>query len=289
MKLQDKIETIVKTEEIQSVSIDLAESVIDLVIDDEVLKGFPIIGPIVGLTKGIFTIKDRLLTKKLIHLLTELKSIPLEQRNEQIDKINNSQKYESSIGEKLLFVIDKAEDSKTSSIIGKLLKLCLLEKISYNTFISCSQIINSTNVDLIKAKCINNLLGRVEKNKTSETNLPQYLFELSSLNAFQLLILKWAVIRESETHENLKFRTFYEFLMENSEIEQSEEVIMFKTNLFQLGFKNILDPNVGLNSIPDFPTKISTTEYTYQLFNVFELAEIVGVDIEIVDKLLRRK
>ena len=64
MKLQDKIETIVKTEEIQSVSIDLAESVIDLVIDDEVLKGFPIIGPIVGLTKGIFTIKDRLLTKK---------------------------------------------------------------------------------------------------------------------------------------------------------------------------------------------------------------------------------
>ncbi|AZQ59735.1 hypothetical protein EJ994_13360 [Maribacter sp. MJ134] len=289
MKLQEKIETVVKTEEIQSVSIDLAESVVDLALDDGLLRDIPLIGSIVGLSKGYFTIKDRLLTKKLLYFLTELQTIPLEERQKQIKKINSSEKYESSVGDKLLFVIDKAEDSRIASLIGKLFRLNILSKLSYNTFISCTQIINTSNIDLIRFQCVTNLLHKVEFNDVSEINLPHYLSELNGLNTSQLLILRWVVIRNNETSDNLRLKPFYNLLMEDSELEQSEEVVMFKSNLFQLGFKHILDPTSGLNTIPDFPKSVSPTEYAFQLFNAYGLEQIVEIDIEIIDKLLRRK
>lgn len=289
MKIQEKIEATIKTEEIQDVSIDVAESIVDIALDDGVLRDIPLIGSIVGLSKGYFTIKDRLLTKKLLFFLLELQSIPMKERISQLEKINNSEKYESNVGDKLLFVIDKAEDSRIASLIGKLFRLNILEKMSYNNFIRCTQIINSSNIDLTKYDCIELLINKLELNGISEVNFSQYLLELDRLNLSQIQILKWVVENQNVSSNNLNLSDFYELLMQKSCIEMSEEVVMFKSNIFQMGFRNLLDPTSGLDSNPDFPTSLHPTEYAHQLYKAFSLNEIEKIDISEVDRILRRK
>ena len=99
-----------------------------------------------GIGKGYVSIKDRLFTKKLISFLHELKEIPIEQRNKQLQQIEESDKYTSNVGEKILFIIEKTSDNQKSSFVGKLFAAYLKEEITYKDFIRCAEIVNKANI-----------------------------------------------------------------------------------------------------------------------------------------------
>jgi len=71
-RLSKSLEETLKDSDLQNVTIDLAETLTDTLIENGVLKDIPIIGSVIGLTKAAISLNDRLLIKKLIYFISEL-------------------------------------------------------------------------------------------------------------------------------------------------------------------------------------------------------------------------
>lgn len=95
----------------------------------------------------IGSVRDALFTKKLISFLSELSDVSVEQRRSMIESIDNSNDYKIKVGEKLIYIIEKAEDHYTSKIIAIFFSEFLSGKITYNQFLKISRIIDSMFID----------------------------------------------------------------------------------------------------------------------------------------------
>lgn len=146
MSIKETILETIKSSDLKAVTKDLAETIIDGFIKDGIIKDIPVLGSIFGIGKGIMSISDRLFTKKLLLFIYEIKDMTLEDRNNQIAKIQESITYQDSIGEKLLMLIDKCNDSKKASWIGKLFLHCLKNELKYDEFLRCSEIVNNASL-----------------------------------------------------------------------------------------------------------------------------------------------
>jgi len=140
-KISNSLEETLKDSDLQSVTVDLAETLTDALIHDGVLKDIPVFGTVLGLSKFAINLNDRLLVKKLIYFISELKEVDKEKRNRLISGIDNSEKEQIKVGEKLLYIIDKAEDHLIAKYVAVIFKAFLNEEISYSDFLRCSTII----------------------------------------------------------------------------------------------------------------------------------------------------
>lgn len=135
---------VIKDKEFQTVTKDLTEVVIDSNIAEGLLKDVPLLSTIIGTFNTVTNIKDKLFLKKILTFLYELKSISENKIEEQINKIEEDLKYRTKVGEKLLFIIDKCEDTDKASLTGLLFKSFLEKKIDYDQFITGTNIIEKT-------------------------------------------------------------------------------------------------------------------------------------------------
>ncbi len=133
----------IRNSDLQNVSADLAEIVLDSMLEDGILKDLPIVGSIIGLSKKTLTVKDSLFLKKIIFFLTELKDIPSKQRQEMIDSVNKSNKQKIKVGEKLIFILDKCDDYCDAKYIGQFFCGFLENKITYEEFLKGARIIQN--------------------------------------------------------------------------------------------------------------------------------------------------
>ncbi|MDP9957592.1 hypothetical protein J2X97_003261 [Epilithonimonas hungarica] len=149
MSISKEITDTIKDEKFQEYISDITEVYLDSFLSEGIIKDIPILGLLLK-TKNIFqTIQERLFTKKLYSFLKQLENIPTEKRINQIEKIDNDIKYQTKVGEKILYLINNAEDSEKSGYIGLLFKNFLLELISYDDFLRTVNCIDKINlVDL---------------------------------------------------------------------------------------------------------------------------------------------
>ena len=131
-----------KDTDLQNVTIDLAESLTDSMLDDSLAKEIPIIGTVVGIYKTAIGIRERLFLKKVIYFIAELGSISKDKRKKLITKIDSSKKYRTKVGEKLLYIIDKCEDHEKVKLISRLFLAFLKEEINYSEFLRSASIID---------------------------------------------------------------------------------------------------------------------------------------------------
>ncbi len=143
MKLPKLLEKSLKKDDLSHLTANLGEVGIDAILDNGVLKDIPILSSIVGSINAIGSIRDALFTKKLISFLSELTDIPMEQRQSMIESIDNSDDYKIKVGEKLIYIIEKAEDHYTSKIIAMFFAEFLAGEITYDEFLKISRIIDS--------------------------------------------------------------------------------------------------------------------------------------------------
>jgi hypothetical protein len=147
--LSNSLEQTLKNSDLQNVTISLAEVFMDRLMKEGIAKEIPIIGTIIGAGKATIGIKESLFLKKIIYFISELKNISATKRHKMISEIDNSGKFRSKVGEKLLYIIDKCDDHEKSQIIARLFSAFLLEIISYDEFLRASHIIDQVmNEDL---------------------------------------------------------------------------------------------------------------------------------------------
>ncbi|EIZ1340456.1 hypothetical protein WB861_004467 [Vibrio parahaemolyticus] len=143
MKLSKSLEDSLKKDDLSNLAVNIGEVGIDAILDNGVLRDIPILSSIVGGINAIGSVRDALFTKKLVSFLSELSDIPVEQRRSMIDSIDNSDDYKVKVGEKLIYIIEKAEDHYTSKVIAIFFSEFLVGEITYNQFLKISRIINS--------------------------------------------------------------------------------------------------------------------------------------------------
>lgn len=144
---QDKLSsslgmTLVKSD-LSGVTTNLLETILDgEIIEEGILRDIPIINSIIGLGKTVNSVQNFLFTKKILSFLTGLNNISVEKRNGIISKIDSDQKYNQSVGSKILFILDNAQDHISAKLIAKLFVAFIKEKLTYQEFCKASMIIN---------------------------------------------------------------------------------------------------------------------------------------------------
>lgn len=140
-KISNSFGQTLKESNLQNVSIGIAESLTDSLLEDGLLKDIPIIGTIVGLGKTSIKITDLLFLKKVIAFLSELENVSINDRKEMIDKIDSSETYRIKVGEKLLYIIDKCDDHENAQYVSKLFAGYLEREIDYPDFLRGAKVI----------------------------------------------------------------------------------------------------------------------------------------------------
>ncbi len=148
-----KLELVIKDSDLPSLSKDFAEVAVDGILDDGILRDLPLVGAVVGVIKFGNSINKHLSAKKIYKFLFELHKIPQEDRIKKIDEINNSKKYQSSVGEMIFELLDRIESDGKPEIIGKMFAAVIEEKIDFTDYLRCAHIVkNFFYYDLVTLK-----------------------------------------------------------------------------------------------------------------------------------------
>lgn len=147
MKIRESLLESIKSEGIKDVSYEFGEMIIDSKLEDGILKDIPVIGTLINLNKGRLSIQDRIFSKKILHFLYRLKEVEDEKRIKMIDKIEKSEPDRIKVGEKVLYLLDKADDHVKAEMIGVLFTDMIRDKLNYEGFKRCSDIINKAFLD----------------------------------------------------------------------------------------------------------------------------------------------
>ncbi|URW79091.1 hypothetical protein [Xiashengella succiniciproducens] len=140
-KISNSFGQTLKDSNLQNVSIGIAETLSDSMLEDGLLKDIPVIGTIVGLGKTSIKITDLLFLKKVISFLSELENVSIKDRKKMIDKIDSSEKFRIKVGEKLLYIIDKCDDHENAQYVSKLFAGYLEREIDYPDFLRGAKVI----------------------------------------------------------------------------------------------------------------------------------------------------
>lgn len=185
------------------------------IFDKEILVEIPYVSTIVNIATFGSKIKQYFFAKNLIKFLLQLESIPLEEREDFIKKLENS-KESKKVGDNLILIIDSLDDDEKAVILGKLFKRTIEGKITIDTFHRLA--IGIKNIYL------EDLLMFIEWHSQSQYNLHEDINSSLYQNSFLSLKLS-EVIRPN--YENIT-------LMALGERSVVEPTLEFKIS--ELGF-----------------------------------------------------
>lgn len=144
--MKSELIQIIKSRDFNDLISDVNETILDSILDDSLLKDIPIFGLLFKSKNLISTIQDKFFIKKLFTFLKQLEQTSAENRERETEKIDNNPNYRTKVGEKLLFIINEADDCEKAEYIGKLYKEFINKNLHYDDFIRAVNYINKTNI-----------------------------------------------------------------------------------------------------------------------------------------------
>lgn len=207
-KIQDSFDLTLKNSNLQNIVSDFAELSVDSILQEGVLKDIPIVSTLISLTKVGISINDKLFLKKILYFINNIKDVPVETRKEMIEEIDGSEKFRVKIGEKLLYIIESSNDHENSELVSKFFRAFLENKIKYDEFLKCSEIIKKI------------LIGDLNwfLYEATEDMEPQQAAEMIGSGLFVVSYYEGQIIVDDAHHGNWKDRfagTKYEARLED--------------------------------------------------------------------------
>lgn len=130
---------------------DIGEIMIDAVLNDGVLKDLPILGTMVGVGKCIKNVYDIRFAKKLIAFLIPIKDVPPGQRAETIQKWEQDKNYKGKVGDTLLGMIERCDDTAKAVWLSKLFYALVLKRNYSRLFMRAEKTLSSLSVMDVQA------------------------------------------------------------------------------------------------------------------------------------------
>lgn len=182
-KLSNAMEQTLETSNLSFVG-NLAEIGVDTVIKDDLLRDIPIFGTLVGVGKCIRNVVDYLFAQKLIRFLTTIKDCDPKDRYEAIAQWEKDAKYRIKVGETIIGMIARCDDSIKAEWLSKLFYHLVLKKKYSHLFMRAEKALSSLSVMDIQV-----FLGlpkdaySVQPEENCEPYLGSGLYGLSHVNA----------------------------------------------------------------------------------------------------------
>lgn len=130
-KRGEGIVNILRSDSVVSVGKEYLELGIDMALDSGALKEIPFVSTVVGIFNLAGTVKDQLITTKLIRFLNQLSGIPQEDRVEMIQKLNENGKFSGKVGSAVIEILDRMESEKKPELAAKCFAAYAKEEISF--------------------------------------------------------------------------------------------------------------------------------------------------------------
>ena len=130
---------------------DIGELMIDAALNDGVLKEVPILGTIVGVGKCIKNLYDIRFAKKLIAFLVPIKDVPSEKRIEAIKKWEEDGNYRGKVGDTLLGMIERCDDTVKAVWLSKLFYELVLKRHNPRLFMRSEKTLSVLSVRDVQA------------------------------------------------------------------------------------------------------------------------------------------
>ncbi len=141
----DNNKEVIKSE-LVALSTNLGEVAIDSIISDGIFKDVPVIGTCVSIGKAVNSFSNYRIIKNIIKFINELDT----KSNEEIEKLKEKHFRDNDypkIGEKIFYVLEKADDDKKIKWLAECFRRFLDGTIDKTQFMRLSSIINNTYVD----------------------------------------------------------------------------------------------------------------------------------------------
>lgn len=116
-----------------SIAKDITELSIDALLEDGTLKDIPVVGWVFSLAKMGFSVSDRIYCKKILCFLDGLEDVNQADRHTFIRELEDEDEQRKS-GERLLMMLNKYDDFKKATYLGKLYSMKLKKKITKQDF-----------------------------------------------------------------------------------------------------------------------------------------------------------
>lgn len=127
--------------------IDIAETSIDNLLNNDVIKTIPVVKVIAGFLQTGANIQDKLFLKKILVFLQRIESVTEEERKIMIKEIDGSGKHKVKVGEKLLYILDSCDDYTNAENVANLFSAMLKKKITYRQYVQAAQVIARISKD----------------------------------------------------------------------------------------------------------------------------------------------
>ena len=124
----------------------IGELALDNVLDPGLLRDIPIIGMVMGISQTGIAIRDRIFVKKIVRFLTELKSVPEQERRDFVGKLLLDSSHRVDVGEKLLMIIDRLDDYQKAGIVGSLFRHAIKGRITMEEFYRLSVVVERAHL-----------------------------------------------------------------------------------------------------------------------------------------------
>lgn len=125
---------------------DFGEIIIDSIVNEDILREVPIIGALVGVGKIFRNIGDAYFAKKLIAFLIPIKETTSEERSRAISKWEQDENYRGKVGETLIGMILRCDDSVKASWLSKLFYEMVLKNYESRLFMRAEKVLSSLSV-----------------------------------------------------------------------------------------------------------------------------------------------
>ena len=139
----------VASAKLADVVFDAAEVALDENLADGVLKELPIIGTVVKLVHAGQSVSEALFVRKLLRFLTELQSVPTEERRKLLEEYPDSSDKQNALGENLLLALERLDDVEKPKILARFFAAYIKSEIDYMTFTRLARSLERFNLALL--------------------------------------------------------------------------------------------------------------------------------------------
>jgi len=141
--MKTAISEIVKSKDLQKISLDTVEKVLDSQIEEEILKEIPVVKFLIAARRIYSSYSDRIFIKKSMTALLEIGEINSEDREKFFKELDDKN---ASGSEKILIAINHLESMEKSKIFGRLCKLKVASKINMDDFYRLTKLIQDAYI-----------------------------------------------------------------------------------------------------------------------------------------------
>jgi hypothetical protein len=137
--------------EIEGITEESLDSVVDILTNNELLEEIPIVKYIFSGYKIYNGIREKAEIKKLLIFLYQLTSLKDKDRKSLIDKIEENPKFKKKTFERVVLIVERLDEVEKAKITGKLFLNYILKNIDQDTFFRLCFAVERTFLTSLKA------------------------------------------------------------------------------------------------------------------------------------------